>query len=146
MKKLIIAIMSLSIGGLIYILWRSETLTMFIWFDYLGLADSFGLMRAGSSEFSTALPTWVVFSLPNALWLFSGLLAFDIIWGSEGSPAKLAWVSLFWIIALGAEVGQALWLIPGTFDWQDIALMIVGGFSAHLFIATEKRKERRQEA
>ena len=138
--------MSLSVGGLIYVLCRSETLTMFFWFDYLGLANFIGIMRAGASEISTALPTWVVFSLPNALWLVSGLLVFEIIWGSSYSLDKLAWVSLFLIIAVGAEVGQALRVLGGTFDWQDIILMIVGVFFAFLVISTEKRKERRSEA
>lgn len=146
MRKAVIALMSLSMGGLIYILWRTETLVIFTWVDRLGLANFIGSIRGSASEFSPALPTWVVFSLPNALWLFAGVLAFDIIWGPKYSPSKLAWVSLFSIIAVAVEVGQALRLLPGTFDWQDMALIVIVGFCALLSIASEKRKERRHEA
>lgn len=143
MKRLLIAVASLSVGALIYILWRSETLMMFIWFDRLYLANFIGSLRAGASDLSAALPTWVVFSLPNALWFFSGILAFDIMWGSGSSLAKVAWLSLFSTIAVGSEVGQAFRLFPGTFDWHDMALMIVGGFAALLFIVSGNRKGRR---
>ena len=145
MKKLIMAIMSLSVGGLIYVLCRTDTLMMFTWFDRFYLTNFISSIRTDASALSTVMPTWVVYSLPNALWLFSGLLAFDIIWGPKASLAKLAWLSLFGTIAVGAEVCQALQLLPGIFDWGDMVLMIFSGFSALLLIISEN-KERKQEA
>ena len=143
MKKFGIALIALLLGGLIYIFWRSETLMMFAWLEYLGLEKFIRSMRDITLELS--LPNWVLFSLPNALWLFSGLLLFDFIWGSEASVSKLFWFSIFWMIAICTEMSQALRLIPGTFDWQDMTFIILAGFFALLLITPSIQKERRQD-
>lgn len=146
MKKLGIALIALLVGCVIYILWRSETLMMFVWFERLGLNNFFESMRNSALGLSISLPNWFLFSLPNALWLFSGLLVFDFIWGTKVSVSKLLWLSMFCMIAFGAELSQALGLLPGTFDWQDMVLMLFTGVGAIPFIAPSARKERRQEA
>lgn len=143
MNKLGIALIALLVGGLIYILWRSETLMMFVWFEHIGLNNVFGSMRNSTSGVSVSLPNWFLFSLPNALWLFSGLLVFDFIWGSKLSASKLFWLSFFWMVAVGAEVSQALDILPGTFDWQDMSFMILAGFSALLFMSPSIQEERK---
>lgn len=143
MKKFGIALIALLVGGLIYIFWRSETLMMFAWLEYFGLEKFIRSMRDITLELS--LPNWVLFSLPNALWLFSGLLLFDFIWGSEASVSKLFWFFIFWMIAVCTELSQALRLIPGTFDWQDMTFIILTGFFAFLLITPSIQKERRQD-
>lgn len=145
MKKLGIAVSGLLVGGLIYVLWRNDTLTMFIWFDQIGLANLVGSMRNSAGGLSMYLPNWILFSLPNALWLFSGLLVIDSIWGNKSSASKLIWFSAFWFVAVGAEVGQTLRIIPGTFDWQDITTMTLAGFSAHVLTARARLQERTRE-
>jgi len=144
-KKLSIATFALFVGSLIYVFWRSETLTMFIWFKWVGLASFVESLRNCTQWLSIYLPNWFLFSLPNALWLFSGILVFDSIWGVKQLASKLFWLSVFLIIAIGAEVGQSLRVIPGTFDWQDIALMILASFCAFLIMVSVKQEERRQE-
>jgi len=144
LAQLAIALLALLAGGMIYLLWRKDTLLMFAWVDAFGLLDPLGAVRHGVSAFS--LPHWVVFSLPNALWLFSGLLILDAIWGSHRSVSRLLWSAALGLIAVGAEAGQALRVLPGTFDWQDVALMALAGFCAILFIATAKQQEGGQEA
>ena len=119
---------------------------MFIWFDRIGFADLVSSLRTRAGALSICLPNWILFSLPNALWLFSGLLVLDSIWGNKSSASKLVWFSAFWFIALGAEVGQALRIIPGTFDWQDIAIITLAGFCAYVVTACARLQERRQEA
>jgi len=80
------------------------------------------------------------------LWLFSGILIFDSIWGSNQSAGKVFWVSVFLIIAVGAEVAQGLRLLSGTFDWQDMVLMLFASFCAVLVIAYLREKERSQKS
>jgi hypothetical protein len=141
MKKFSVALVALLIGGLIYVFWRSKTLTMFCWFEQMGLKGVVETFRA-NPWVSQNYPDWFVYSLPNALWLFSGILVFDSIWDSERSTGKTFWVSLFLIIGFGAELAQGLKLLPGFFDWQDMAFMIMASLGAHATIVCLNHKER----
>jgi predicted Abi (CAAX) family protease len=119
---------------------------MFLWLEKIGLDSYVESLRNYTRWLAIFLPTWIIFSLPNALWLFSGILIFETIWGSKQSTGKIFWLSLFLITAIGAEIAQGLSLLPGTFDWQDILLMLIACFCAILFIAYVRQKERRQES
>lgn len=133
-------------GSLIYVCWRSETLVMFTWFNALGIASPIEALRNTTLRYLYLLPSWFLFSLPNALWLFSGLIIFDAIWGPTISLNKLLWLSILWIVATGVEVGQALKLLPGTFDYNDIALMFIASLCALMIILASRQKESRVEA
>jgi hypothetical protein len=126
------AIAALFVGGLIYVLFRNDSLVMFTWFERLGLSSLIDSLRYAATGISTYLPRWVVFSLPNALWIFAGLSLFSIIWGHDPRNSRIIWFSAFWIVALGMETGQALHIVPGTFDWIDVAAVVVAGIFAHV--------------
>lgn len=133
--KLIIALLSLSIGGTIYLLWRSESLLIFHWLDLININESLLELRSITSQKIT-LPNWVVYSLPNSLWLLSGLILFDLIWQEQNSVHKNFWIAIFCIIALGAEIAQLFNLIPGTFDLLDISLMLIA-ISIYMLLKTK---------
>jgi hypothetical protein len=138
MKKILIAVCTLTVGGLIYILWRSDTLTMFVWFERLGIMPFIESLRYQAEWMSTFLPNWFIYSLPNALWLFSGLLIFNQIWGHKPSLDRRFWAIGFLLIGIGAEFGQLLGIIPGVFDWQDLFFMIAAVCSAYLVVSTHQ--------
>lgn len=148
MRKIVIALAALLVGGLVYVLWRDDTLTMFIWFDQIGLTNLVESLRNHTGFLSPYVPHWILFSLPNALWLISGLLIFESIWGNTSWANKLFWFSALWFIAIGAEVCQGLRIIPGTFDWHDMALMILAGFFAHvaLHMQGDKKGEKKYDS
>lgn len=131
------------LGGMIYILWRSDTLTMFSWFNYLGISEVIGKIRIASESFSTVLPNWLVYSAPNALWFFSGIVVFDLIWNQE-TKMKILWLSLFCLLAVGSEIAQAVGIVEGTFDYQDIILMIIAGLLAFFVIDVFKHEQEKQ--
>jgi len=143
MKKIALSLSTMLLGGMIYILWRSDTLIMFNWFTHLGIDEMIERMRTISAPFSKQLPSWLIYSAPNALWFFSGIIAFDIIWGKE-SQMKIFWISLFFILAIGSEIAQAIDMISGTFDFQDLALMLIAGSLATLVIYSFKQKQEKQ--
>lgn len=145
MKRIIISLAALFFGGMIYILWRTETLFMFSWFDCLGLDDVIACLRASAEPFLVYLPDWFIFSMPNALWFFSGLILFDFIWGENLSECKFFWLSLFFVIAVGSEVAQAFQFIPGTFDYQDFLFMIIAGLFSALFIYSNQYRNKRRQ-
>jgi hypothetical protein len=142
MKRIIVSLAALFFGGMIYILWRTETLFMFSWFGRLGLGGVIAWLRAGAEPFSVYLPDWFIFSIPNAVWFFSGLILFDSIWGANSSECKLFWVSIFVVIAVGSEAAQAFQFIPGTFDYRDFLFMIIAGLSSALFIFSNKYRKK----
>lgn len=140
MKRICIAISALFMGSMIYLLWRTDSLAMFTWFDCLGLGGTIAWLRIGLGPFSIYLPDWFIFSIPNALWFFSGLIVFNSIWGMKPSWDKRFWLSSFCVIALGSEVAQAFQLIPGTFDYQDLIFMIIAGIASAFCIPNHNHK------
>ena len=105
---------------------------MFVWFDQVGLSAAVDIVRVRGQAAMTYLPQWVLLSLPNALWLASGLMVLDSIWGAESPTEKRLWLLALWCLAVGAEFGQSLRIIPGTFDWQDVGIMVIVGCCVHL--------------
>jgi hypothetical protein len=119
-----LGIFSIFVGGLIYILCRSEELLMFRWFELLGLESFIRWLRSSFQSTNIALPEWVYYSLPNALWCFGGILIIAGIW-RKNCLEKSLWLLLFAAIGFGFEIGQLLNIIPGTYDWNDLILMLV---------------------
>ena len=135
-----LGIASITIGGIIYIVWREHTLRMFDWFDLIGLSSIIDLIR-NYGQIIGRPPEWVVFSLPNALWVFGGFLLFFSIWKKKSCERNI-WLALFSTIALGSEIAQLSGYIPGTYDNIDIILMC--GFILFA-ILINKRKNHKGE-
>ena len=76
--KVIIALVLLSIGGLIYLTFRGENLLMFNWLNELDLMYQIDNLRAYNQKIY--LYDWVLYSLPDGLWLLAYLLIIDSIW------------------------------------------------------------------
>ena len=139
----ILATVAMLAGGMIYVLWRSDTLLMFAWFDALGMRPAVGMLREYAALHFQALPHWVVFSLPQALWLFSGILYFQCIWRGANAASSMLWTGAFVAIAFGFELGQLLNLVPGYFDVWD-ALSLIAAYLLALavldFTSTRRRR------
>jgi hypothetical protein len=114
-------------GGMLYVSSRSESLMMFHWFNAAGCRDEVQAFRSSVGDYLPALPPWVYFSLPQALWYCSGLLLFEYVWGTGAATRHQhrAWTVTFSIIALGGELGQYFRWVPGRFDMLDLILLIV---------------------
>jgi hypothetical protein len=136
----IIGITSIAIGGMIYMLWRKQTLLMFSWFNNMGMRDAVEAMRRAASGYYPLIPQWVCFSLPTALWLFGGILLFWSIWENDFYE-RYFWVAIFSFIAVGAELGQLIGFIPGTYDPKDVILMVLSIVLAIVLNKKQKPKE-----
>ena len=115
--------MPLLIGGLLYIAFRSH-LRMFRWFDQLGLSELVSDIRELTSPIAHYVPDWIIYSLPDALWIYSFTSVHQILW----KDSKIAMRVLFLmsiLLGCGAEVMQSLGLISGTFDWMDFILCLL---------------------
>lgn len=123
-KNTVIGIVSIILGGIIYVLWREQTLLMFKWFDSLGLTPAIILIRSLAVAYLSILPNWLCYSLPNALWFFGGVLLFSSIWKNFFAE-RILWISIFVVIGIGCEIGQLAGVLPGTYDNTDIVLMLM---------------------
>jgi len=142
MKKIAIAVAALTAGGLIYVIWRPESLLMFSWFDRLGIGSAIGSIRQFSDERFPLMRGWILNSLPHALWLFSGLLCLHTIWGRHEDSPLTFWCSVLVSIAVLSEIAQLGHLLPGTFDIGDLVGMVAACTLAYVVLNQPKRKER----
>jgi len=108
-------ILPIALGTVIYVGWRTTSLLVFDWMAICGIpADVF---RPAAN-----LPQPLLYSLPDGCWVFAGTSWMLIIW-----RRLHAWVFIFAALAIGGEFGQAVQIVPGTFEWNDITFY-TGGF------------------
>jgi len=143
MKKMITAVVGMFTGGMLYFLSRTDSLVMFKWIDTLALKDEVQGLRFMARPQLSSLPQWVSFSLPQALWYCSGLLAFECIWGATSRTRwqRRGWILTFSSLAFGLEIGQFFHLVPGTFDLVDLALLVVAWVTVAMFSRIEQQRK-----
>ena len=110
----------LLIGGMIYILFRNESLIMFNWFDNLGVLEQIKELRAAINPMKSILPTWIYYSLADGLWTYAFVSAYLIYYKVD------YWLLLPFLLSIGVEILQYLQLFQGTFDVIDLLCCIAG--------------------
>ncbi len=138
MKKNILlhVMLPLLIGGGIYIGFRSESLLLFQWIEHLGGIHLVTELRALTTEIS--LPNWVIYSLPDALWLYAFTYSILLIWEKQMHQISLGWLAIVFILGIGNELGQFYGIIPGTFDPIDLGLSILALFIPLMLLSPRK--------
>jgi len=119
-------IISLLIGGLIYIFFRVTTLKMFGWYSSIGLERFIKNIRKLTLHFTSQVPEWILYSLPDGLWIFSYICLMLLIWHNNISSKNAFWVLAIPTLAICSEIGQSLNFVPGTFDFFDLLSYIFG--------------------
>lgn len=111
-----------AVGAGIYLLFRTPTLLVFRWLEAVSLSQPLFALREHLSGIQ--LCDWLLYSLPDGIWVYASTAWIAIIWGRSPS-----WIWLFVPVALavGGEVGQAIRFVPGTYQHLDM-LFYVGGF------------------
>lgn len=131
-KLIFLHIISLLIGGIIYILFRSERLKMFDWFDLIGIKNLFDIIRLSFQDNVFEIPKWIIFSLPDGLWTFSYICLTLYVWKSEISRTSIIWITIIPLLAIISEIGQLYGLVSGTYDIMDLLFYIIGAISPFL--------------
>lgn len=119
MLTMILGVLSLTTGGVLYILYRSETLILFGWIKTLGLYDIVSNLRPSNGSDS-----WLVYSLPDGLWLFAYILLMGALWNFDTLKSLLYSAPLV-VIGIGSELLQIHHIVRGTFDIVDLLCYIV---------------------
>lgn len=71
------------------------------------------------------IPKWVVYNLPDGLWLYSFLMWLILIWHRQKNRESFIWYGLLTALAFGSELLQKYSLIQGTFDTSDMAAYFI---------------------
>ena len=124
------------IGGMIYLLWRSDDMLMFKCADAVGLSGLIYSARGMFGSYSEWVPNIILFSLPDAVWVYSGTAFFSRLWESGPRLPHLFWSLIFVVLAVGGELGQIINIVPGTFDWIDLWMCVLA-FAASYKIGTK---------
>ena len=128
MKKVILHIaLPIFIGSMIYILFREKELLMFNWFNYLKLNFIIVFLRNNFYEYRIYIPKSILFSLPDALWVYSFTMFLSIYFKNR------ILLSAIFIGSIITEISQ-LWFVVGTFDIYDVIYMFALYLIAMYFI------------
>jgi hypothetical protein len=120
------SVLPLLVGGMIYVCWRGDGLLMFDWFRRAGLDAWVVQLRAAAAPAGSLMPRWVVFSLPDALWVYAMTAFLAATWlDADRRAFRVGWISLACLLGAGAEVGQLAGVVPGTFDPADFSLCLL---------------------
>ena len=127
--------LTLLVGGMIYLLFRSDSLIMFKWFASASLDNPIEYLREITLIYRQYLPNWFLFSLPDGLWVFSYVSLTLLIWNNNINKRNFFWVFSIPFIAISSEVGQLYNIVPGTFDNKDLIFYIIGITSPFIFFS-----------
>jgi hypothetical protein len=105
-------------GGLMYLAFRSADHLLFRWADALGLGSLVAMLRVWAVPLR---PTneWILYSLPDALWLYAFVYFMAVTWRGRSLEARL-WCALPPALAFGSEIAQGVGLLQGTFAVGDL--------------------------
>ncbi|HSU14625.1 hypothetical protein [Longimicrobium sp.] len=126
----------IALGSAVYLLWRSPRLRVFRWMEAASLDGALASARAVVA--GIRLPGWMLFSLPDALWVYAFVACMALIW--RGKPVRQAafWIALGPALSLGSELAQLAGIVPGTFDPADFWLgALASAIPLHLLYLRE---------
>lgn len=136
MKKLVLhIILPIFVGSVIYVLFREKTLLMFDWFSYLKLDFIIDSLRNNFYGYRIYIPKSILFSLPDALWVYSFTMFLSIYFKNR------ILLSMIFIGSIITEILQ-LWFVIGTFDIYDVVYMFALYLVAMYFIKKNEEEKK----
>ena len=123
------ALIILLVGGMVYLLFRSTSLPMFDWVRNADMMNS--IEKLGFNI--CLIPAWMIYILPDGLWMFSYCLIIGSIWDFRISRCWFM-LTLLLFVAIIFEFLQYIHVIPGTFDNLDIIAYTIAFFLGALYI------------
>jgi hypothetical protein len=115
-----------ALGLAIYTLWRSTHLLMFRTYQQVGLHGPILGLRAHVAGFKHFMPGPILYSVPDALWVYAATALLGYLWLNHPSRSmRWFWTLLPASIGVGSEFGQLFKLVPGTFDWMDVFSYVI---------------------
>ena len=131
-------ILPMLIGGVIYVLFRSNELLMFRWFEFLKIDRVVYSLREYTFYYRKYIPESILFSLPDCLWVYSFTMFLSFYVKN---------IFLIMIPCIGSVLTEIcqLWFIPGTFDIMDVLYMLAATGIALFFIYKHRNSDIKQK-
>ena len=131
-------ILPMFIGGVIYVLFRSNELLMFRWFEFLKIDRVVYSLREYTFYYRKYIPESILFSLPDCLWVYSFTMFLSFYVKN---------IFLIMIPCIGSVLTEIcqLWFIPGTFDIMDVLYMLAATGIALFFIYKHRNSDIKQK-
>ena len=129
-KKVILLItlfLSFGIGANIYTDLRGYHDGAFKWVDILFPLNLQSVSGAWMDN------PFVLYNLPDGLWMFSLCLLIILIWNNQSKSSMMIWLTIGLTLSFLLEILQRYGLILGTFDWIDILVFAIAFSLSLLF-------------
>lgn len=143
-KKLFLTIFPILLGFFIYLTFRSKSLFYFNFFKFLNIHIHIMSFRELALSFRSFFPNWVIYALPDGLWLFSFGIA--LLYSSLYFFSNFIIFTLIFLFMIGFEFFQLYFgghgKIIGTFDINDIYSFSVAYILSILFSIMSEKKNR----
>lgn len=133
-KKWLNICLPIFIGGLIYVLFRVDSLSVFRFIELAGLDNWLSPIRERTMTWE--VNSFIKYSLPDGLWVYSFSYFIFSIWllTVEEKFMKYLFISTPLLFGIGGEIAQLAFPIIGTFDWQDLFISLVAYLLAFVVI------------
>ncbi|PYF05612.1 hypothetical protein [Ureibacillus chungkukjangi] len=128
------------LGGLIYTLFRVDTLLIFKVYKLFQIDSIIHQIRAISVNLD--IPSFVKYSLPDGLWVYAFTYFLVSMWRFDEDSGKVKYLIMGIPLLLGggAEILQLFIHQMGTFDVQDLLISLLAFAAA--YIAAKPLKAR----
>ena len=123
--KIFVGLIFLLIGSYLYLKFRSETLLIFKWAKNLGLDFIVSSIRGSFESLNSDRMKYIIFSAPYGLWVISFCCFIGAIWHKDSSLSAIILRLFVPVISISSELLQFVGLLPGTYDINDLLVLIV---------------------
>ena len=134
LNKLFIVLASFAVAVLIYLLFRSRKLFYYQIIELMNLDTHVGAIRKIVCVYRKHIPNWVIYSLPDGLWLFS--MGVSILHNRVFYKKAQNIFNIIFFTMIGIEVFQGIYgghgTFIGTFDGADVICYIIGYIMASI--------------
>ena len=128
--KFLLVFLPLFLGVIIYLLYRSKNLYYYNFIHFLNINGYVLLAREAATLYRKLFPTWVIYSLPDGLWLFSTGAVFLV--ARKKYLLHFFWFLFIYLFVVGGEFVQKYYgghgTPIGTYDKTDIIALILRKF------------------
>ncbi|HUR31485.1 MAG TPA: hypothetical protein VMZ69_08620 [Saprospiraceae bacterium] len=137
-KVIIISTASLLLGALLYSATRSESIYLNQFVSQFG--DGAVLRFFQKLIHNTDIPEWIIYSLPDGLWMFALILLILMLWDFKLNKGSFLWVIIAFFLGILFEALQGLHIVRGTFDIIDIYFILIAVILPILYLLLKPNK------
>lgn len=134
LNKIFIVLASFALAVLIYLLFRSRKLFYYQIVELMNLDSHVRSIRKVVWVYRKHIPNWVIYSLPDGLWLFS--MGVSILHNRVFYKKAQNIFNIIFFTMIGIEVFQGIYgghgTFIGTFDGADVICYTIGCIMASI--------------